>query len=116
MYRQPTSQLEITFCLNICRKMDLLSGKILLDKNMKLIPAEKILNDTKILIYYFSAKFVESTKIIKKLKNIIEYLCNVNDVTVVYVSFDKYEKDFHEDFIENHGPWFAIQYQDIVIT
>lgn len=97
--------------------MDVLQGKKLIMKNCQSYKAYYYLRKTKIIIYYFSASWVDDVGLLRKLKEI--YAENVKrgiGMEVIYVSSDTDEKQFSKYFREHHGPWPSIPSKNVELA
>ncbi|XP_018569108.1 nucleoredoxin-like protein 2 [Anoplophora glabripennis] len=97
--------------------MDMLQGKKLVTKDCQSHKATHYLKKAKIIIYYFSASWVDDVDLLQKLKAI--YAENVKreiGMEVIYVSSDTEEKPFNKPFREHHGPWPAIAPKNIALA
>lgn len=97
--------------------MDMIQGKKLVTKDCQSHKATHYLKKVKIIIYYFSASWVDDIDLLNKLKTI--YAENVKreiGMEVIYVSADTEEKQFSKPFREHHGPWPAIAPKHIALA
>ncbi|XP_060520971.1 nucleoredoxin-like protein 2 [Cylas formicarius] len=92
--------------------MDMLEGKMLLDKDGVCRPVKQILKNKKIIIYFFTASYVENSEIIEKLQEVYkENEKRDTGMVIIYVSSDGEEENFKYDF-GRQGPWVAIPFKD----
>ncbi|KAJ8971852.1 hypothetical protein NQ314_000514 [Rhamnusium bicolor] len=95
--------------------MDILEGKKVLTKDGQLHNVSHLLKSKKIIIYYFSASWVQTSVLTEKLKYIYEENLKRNlGMEIIYVSSDTDEKIFRHDYIEHHGAWAAIPFKGII--
>lgn len=86
--------------------MDVLMGKKLVLKNCQSYKAQYYLRKKKIVLYYFSASWVDDVELLRKLK--VLYFENMQrniGIEIIFVSCDNDEKKFSKNFRDHHGPW-----------
>lgn len=92
--------------------MDMLHGKKLISKNYQTQPSSKILKDKNIIIYFFTASWVETADLTEKLIFVYnENLKRKTGLEVIYVSADNEEKAYRQEFAR-HGSWLAVPFKD----
>ncbi|KAJ8925273.1 hypothetical protein NQ315_009101 [Exocentrus adspersus] len=97
--------------------MDMLAGKKLVMKNCQTYKAALYLRNVKIIIYYFSASWVDDLDLLDKLKIIHAENKKRNlAMEVIYVSADSDEKQFSKYFRDHHGPWPSISINNTVLS
>ncbi|VEN48832.1 unnamed protein product [Callosobruchus maculatus] len=93
--------------------MDMLENEKLIMKDGHQILAVKYLKNAKIVIYFFSASWVENTRdLVDKLKTLYdENLKRNTKMEIIYVSADTEETHFQKD-LSKQGPWAAIPFKN----
>nr|CAI5830228.1 unnamed protein product [Callosobruchus analis] len=93
--------------------MDMLENEKVVMKDGHQILATKYLKNAKIVIYYFSASWVENTRdLVDKLKTLYdENLKRNTKMEIIYVSADTEESHFQKD-LSKQGPWAAIPFKN----
>ncbi|KAL1518326.1 hypothetical protein ABEB36_001965 [Hypothenemus hampei] len=95
--------------------MDMLEGKNVMSKDGSLHPIKNVLKKKRLLIYLFTASFVNRPEFMQKLKNVYqENLKRNTGMEIIYVTSDTEEKNFKHDFTIRQGPWLAIPFKDTV--
>lgn len=89
----------------------MLEGETLISKDIQSCAASKILKNIKIVVYFFTASWVNSPDLLERL--IVIYEENrkrKTGIEIIYVSADTDEKQFLNGFT-THGPWLAIPFE-----
>ncbi|KAH1003850.1 hypothetical protein HUJ04_003700 [Dendroctonus ponderosae] len=92
--------------------MDMLQGKKVMSKDGSLHPIKYVLKNKRILVYLFTASFVNRPEFLQKLRMVYQENLKRNaGMEVVYVSSDTDEKNYKYDFTIRQGPWLAVPYK-----
>ncbi|XP_019755438.1 nucleoredoxin-like protein 2 [Dendroctonus ponderosae] len=95
--------------------MDMLQGKKVMSKDGSLHPIKYVLKNKRILVYLFTASFVNRPEFLQKLRMVYQENLKRNaGMEVVYVSSDTDEKNYKYDFTIRQGPWLAVPFKDPV--
>lgn len=90
----------------------MLTGKSLIDQKNQKHSSSKILDDKKIVIYYFTASWVPAKELLERLLLVYEgNQKRKTGIEVIYVSADNEERSYLQEF-STHGPWLAIPFKD----
>ncbi|KAF7286071.1 nucleoredoxin-like protein 2 [Rhynchophorus ferrugineus] len=93
--------------------MDMLHGRKVISKDGSLHPIKNVLRNKRILIYFFSASYINRPELFQKLRTLYqENLKRGSGMEILYVSSDTDEKNFKYDFNIRQGPWLAVPFRD----
>ena len=93
--------------------MDSLSGQQLLGKEEKVVSADSVLEDKKIIAFYFSAHWCPPCRLFTPV--LAEFYSDLvttggEPFEIVFVSSDKTPEDMMTYMKESHGEWLAVQH------
>ena len=93
--------------------MDSLSGQQLLGKEEKVVSADSVLEDKKIIAFYFSAHWCPPCRLFTPI--LAEFYSDLvttagEPFEIVFVSSDKTPEDMMTYMKESHGEWLAVQH------
>ena len=93
--------------------MDSLTGQQLLGKDEKVVSADSVLEDKKIIAFYFSAHWCPPCRLFTPI--LAEFYSDLvttagEPFEIVFVSSDKTPEDMMTYMKESHGEWLAVQH------
>ena len=93
--------------------MDSLTGQQLLGKDEKVVSADSVLEDKKIIAFYFSAHWCPPCRLFTPI--LAEFYSDLvttagEPFEIVFVSSDKTPEDMMTYMKESHGDWLAVQH------
>ena len=93
--------------------MDSLAGQQLLGKDEKVVSADSVLEDKKIIAFYFSAHWCPPCRLFTPI--LAEFYSDLvttagEPFEIVFVSSDKTPEDMMTYMKESHGEWLAVQH------
>lgn len=92
----------------------MLEGQILINKDIQSFTASRLLKNIKIVVYLFTASFVDCGDLLEKLIGIYhENQKRKSGIEVIFVSADNEEIEFYKEFT-THGPWLGIPFKNDV--
>ena len=97
--------------------MDSLSGQQLLGKEEKVVSADCVLEDKKIIAFYFSAHWCPPCRLFTPI--LAEFYSDLvttggEPFEIVFVSSDKTPEDMMTYMKESHGDWLAVQHATVL--
>ena len=97
--------------------MDWLSGQQLLGKDEKVVSADSVLQDKRIIAFYFSAHWCPPCRLFTPV--LAEFYSDLvttggEPLEIVFVSSDKTPEDMMTYMKESHGDWLAVQHATVL--